>query len=100
MIELLTPLCGIVQAVRGAAPGPDGLWRGIKADVRYDALLNTPGGVRLFEAVVPDNPRVPWVAASESIICHQPGSMVLGAFVGNRLQIRFDEWPDVEACDA
>ena len=100
MIELLTPLCGIVQAVRGAAPGPDGIWRGIKSEVRYDVLLNTPGGVRLFEAVTPATPRVPGVAASESIICPQPGSLVLGAFVGNRLQLRFDEWPDVEACDA
>lgn len=94
------PTVGVVVSVDGAAQGPDGLWRGYKSDISYTVDLNLDGSVRRFVNVVPLNPRVPFVGANERIIAHQPGTVVVGGMVGTQLQLRFDEWPDVEACDA
>lgn len=82
---------GVIVSVEGAVPG---------RDFTYTCDLNLPTGLRRISGIFPANgPRKCWQSPTLKFWPQPVGTAVIGALVAGRLELNFDECPDIGPCD-
>ena len=91
----IDPIAGVVESVQGTSGVIDGRAWGFTNELTYTVRMNLPEGEAVMSGLSPHTHRWP---STLKVFAHPPGAAVLGARVGNAVQLMLIENPVFGAC--